>query len=64
MVELIDKQVCPITVATATLTEGVNLPFDLIILPSLERIIDIGANGAPVSEIIPTSEFRLSLIHI
>jgi hypothetical protein len=58
MVELIDKQVCPITVATATLTEGVNLPFDLIILPSLERIIDIGANGAPVSEIIPTSEFR------
>lgn len=58
MVELIDKQVCPITVATATLTEGVNLPFDLIILPSLERIIEFGTNGAPVTEIIPTSEFR------
>ena len=58
MVELIDKQVCQITVATATLTEGVNLPFDLIILPSLERIVEIGSNGAPVSEIIPTSEFR------
>ncbi|MCI9868656.1 DEAD/DEAH box helicase [Rhizobium skierniewicense] len=58
MVELIDKQVCPITVATATLTEGVNLPFDLIILPSLERIVEIKDNGAPVSDIIPTSEFR------
>ena len=58
MVALIDKQVCPITVATATLTEGVNLPFDLIILPSLERIVDFGTNGAPVSELIPTSEFR------
>lgn len=58
MVELIDKQVCPITVATATLTEGVNLPFDLIILPSLERVVDFETNGAPVSEVIPTSEFR------
>ncbi|NKC04373.1 hypothetical protein HED55_17410 [Ochrobactrum haematophilum] len=58
MVELIDKQVCPITVATATLTEGVNLPFDLIILPSLERIVEFGTNGAPVTDIIPTSEFR------
>jgi hypothetical protein len=58
MVELIDKQICPITVATATLTEGVNLPFDIIILPSLERIVEIAANSAPVSEIIPTSEFR------
>lgn len=58
MVQLIDRQVCPITVATATLTEGVNLPFDLIILPSLERIVEISANGAPVSDIIPTSEFR------
>ena len=58
MVELIDKQVCPITVATATLTEGVNLPFDLIVLPSLERIVEFSSNGAPVSDIIPTSEFR------
>ncbi|WP_417260648.1 DEAD/DEAH box helicase [Celeribacter sp.] len=58
MVELIDKQVCPITVATATLTEGVNLPFDLIILPSLERIVEFGTNGAPLTDIIPVSEFR------
>ena len=58
MVELIDKQVCPITVATATLTEGVNLPFDLIMLPSLERAVDWQANGAPITDIIPTSEFR------
>ncbi|GAJ96079.1 DEAD/DEAH box helicase [Rhizobium rhizogenes] len=37
MVELIDKRICPITVATATLTEGVNLPFDIIFLTSLRR---------------------------
>jgi hypothetical protein len=37
MVEMIDKRICPITVATATLTEGVNLPFDLIFLTSLMR---------------------------
>jgi hypothetical protein len=37
MVELIDRKICPITVATATLTEGVNLPFDLIFLTSLKR---------------------------
>jgi hypothetical protein len=58
MVQLIDKQVCPITVATATLTEGVNLPFDLIVLPSLERTVELQANGAPITEIISTSEFR------
>lgn len=37
MVDLIDRKICPITVATATLTEGVNLPFDLIFLTSLKR---------------------------
>lgn len=37
MIEMIDKRICPITVATATLTEGVNLPFDLIFLTSLKR---------------------------
>ena len=30
MTDLIDRRVCPITLATATLTEGVNLPLDLI----------------------------------
>lgn len=37
MTDLIDRRICPITVATATLTEGVNLPFDLIFLTSLKR---------------------------
>lgn len=37
MVALIDRSICRITVATATLTEGVNLPFDIIFLPSLKR---------------------------
>ena len=39
MVALIERSICPITVATATLTEGVNLPFDMIFLPSLKRTI-------------------------
>lgn len=39
MVALIERSICRITVATATLTEGVNLPFDMIFLPLLKRII-------------------------
>lgn len=58
MVQLIERRVCPVTIATATLTEGVNLPFDLIILPTLERTVDWRANGTPIGGIIPTSEFR------
>lgn len=37
MTDLIDRRICPITIATATLTEGVNLPFDIIFLTSLKR---------------------------
>ncbi|HBC3976577.1 TPA: DEAD/DEAH box helicase [Vibrio parahaemolyticus] len=37
MVKLIEQGICKITVATATLTEGVNLPFDIIFLPQLRR---------------------------
>ncbi|MGQ3074170.1 MAG: DEAD/DEAH box helicase [Ferrovibrionaceae bacterium] len=37
MTEMIERRICPITIATATLTEGVNLPFDLIFLTSLKR---------------------------
>lgn len=58
MVALIDRSICPITVATATLTEGVNLPFDMIFLPMLKRtIFDIAtqrSNEYPMS----TAEFR------
>ncbi|PKG74832.1 DNA helicase [Shewanella sp. GutCb] len=37
MTNLIERGICAITVATATLTEGVNLPFDIIFLPQLRR---------------------------
>lgn len=57
MTEMIDLGICPITVATATLTEGVNLPFDLIFLTSLRRTSfdqDQGQIVIPLS----TAEFR------
>jgi hypothetical protein len=37
MTEVIRLSVVPITVATSTLTEGVNMPFDVILLPSTVR---------------------------
>ncbi len=37
MNRLIERGICPVTVATATLTEGVNLPFDIIFVPNLKR---------------------------
>ncbi|MGO7758380.1 DEAD/DEAH box helicase [Rhizobium ruizarguesonis] len=58
MVELIDKRICPITVATATLTEGVNLPFDIIFLTSLKRRSFDPVTNQPVVATLPTAEFR------
>ncbi|WP_217639975.1 DEAD/DEAH box helicase [Palleronia marisminoris] len=58
MVEMIDRKICPITVATATLTEGVNLPFDLIFVTSLKRRAwDPERQSQSVSP-LTTSEFR------
>src|SRR3546814_6945579 len=37
MTEMIERRICTITVATATLTEGVNLPLDHIFLTSHKR---------------------------
>lgn len=37
MTDLIDCRICSIVVATATLTEGVNLPFDIVFVTSLKR---------------------------
>lgn len=37
LTKLIENGYLPITLATSTLTEGVNLPFDLIVIPSLTR---------------------------
>ncbi|WP_454018532.1 DEAD/DEAH box helicase [Azospirillum sp. Marseille-Q6669] len=58
MVEMIDRKICPITVATATLTEGVNLPFDLIFLTSLKRRSWDPVEEKPVVAPLTTAEFR------
>lgn len=58
MVEMIDKKICPITVATATLTEGVNLPFDVIFLTSLKRRSWNPVTEEPVIVPLTTAEFR------
>lgn len=58
MTDLIDRRICPVTIATATLTEGVNLPFDIIFLTSLLRRGFDAQTGQ--QDIVPmsTSEFR------
>lgn len=48
LVELIQKQIVYIALATSTLSEGVNLPFETIIIPTLKR----------QGELIPASEFK------
>lgn len=58
MVELIDLKICPITIATATLTEGVNLPFDLIFLTSLKRRSWDPVEEQQVIAPLSTAEFR------
>ncbi|WP_245418777.1 DEAD/DEAH box helicase [Mesorhizobium sp. WSM3864] len=58
MVALIDRSVCPITVATATLTEGVNLPFDMIFLPVLKRTIFDVATQTQTEYPMSAAEFR------
>lgn len=58
MVEMIDQRICPITVATATLTEGVNLPFDLIFLTSLKRTSWDPVEEEQIIAPLSTAEFR------
>ena len=58
MTDLIERGVCQITVATATLTEGVNLPFDIIFLTALKRRSFDPVINQPVVTPISTSEFR------
>lgn len=58
MTDLIDRRICPITVATATLTEGVNLPFDIIFVTSLNRrSFDQDRRRSEVTP-LSTAEFR------
>lgn len=58
MTELIERRICPITVATATLTEGVNLPFDLIFIASLQRTRFDPTQNRRISAPMSTAEFR------
>ena len=58
MVDLIDRGICPVTVATATLTEGVNLPFDMIFVPSLMRRSFNAVEEQQVENRMSTAEFR------
>jgi len=58
MVALIERSICRITVATATLTEGVNLPFDIIFLPSIIRSSFNVATERRVEHPMTTAEFR------
>jgi hypothetical protein len=58
MVALIERSICRITVATATLTEGVNLPFDLIFLPSVMRSSFDVATRTRTEHPMSTAEFR------
>lgn len=58
MTVLIDRRICPITLATATLTEGVNLPFDMIFVTSIERRSFDAEAGQSVFIPMSTSEFR------
>lgn len=58
MTEMVERRICPITVATATLTEGVNLPFDLIFLTSLKRRSWDQVSELQVVTPLPTSEIR------
>jgi hypothetical protein len=58
MTDVIDRRICPVTLATATLTEGVNLPFDIIFLTSIERRSFDAQTGQPVVVPMSTAEFR------
>lgn len=58
MTDLIDRRICAVTVATATLTEGVNLPFDIIFLTALKRRGFDQAAAAPTISPFSTAEFR------
>ncbi|WP_294287577.1 DEAD/DEAH box helicase [uncultured Sphingomonas sp.] len=58
MVALIDEKICPITVATATLTEGVNLPFDIIFVTSLKRSAYDNVRQRPIVTPYTPAEFR------
>lgn len=57
MTEVIEKGITPITIATSTLTEGVNLPFDIILLPRVVREPFDNVSKRHTTAYMPRSEF-------
>ncbi|MDR3713996.1 MAG: DEAD/DEAH box helicase [Puia sp.] len=58
MTRLVERRICPVTVATATLTEGVNLPFDIIFLNNIVRRRFDATTGTSTTVPMSTSEFN------
>lgn len=58
MINLIERGICPVTLATSTLTDGINLPFDIIFVPSLMRMSFDPVNEQQVENNMSTAEFR------
>lgn len=58
MTDIIERGICPLTVATATLTEGVNLPFDIIFVAALKRRSFDPDMNQPIIRPLSTGEFR------
>lgn len=58
MTSCIERGICPVTLATATLTEGVNLPFDIIFVPSLKRTSFDRTAQRQTETPLSTAEFR------
>lgn len=56
MTDVIRQRITPIALATSTLTEGVNLPFDVILLPGIVRSV-VSDQGA-ASNTVPVAEFQ------
>lgn len=50
LIEVVEKGIVNIVLATSTLSEGVNLPFETVLLPSLERFSQSKKSQVPISE--------------
>lgn len=48
LVDLIDKRIARLVIATSTLSEGVNLPFETILLPDLRRYDETASRLEPM----------------
>ena len=56
MTDVIQRGIAPVAIATSTLTEGVNMPFDVILVPSILRS-NLQANGGYDTRLLSAAEF-------